>query len=130
MKVLGVDFGSKNIGLAIATTEGRLPSPLPQINPTGTLAKDAVLLVNICRQQQAERVVLGLPKNTVDDKMERIVRMLAQSIEKEGVPVEFVDESFSSIEAEARLHALDPKLKATHKDSAAACIILERYLGE
>lgn len=133
MRILGVDWGFKRIGLAIAESEHGIVSPRSNLVPTGTLILDAQKISEAATREGATLVVLGLPiePEGVEGKMARLVRQLAGNIE-DIIPVAFVDESLTSVEAmsamaEAGLKASERKKKV---DAEAACRILERYLEQ
>jgi putative Holliday junction resolvase len=133
LRILGVDWGSKRIGLAIAESEHGIVSPRSNLVPTGTLKLDAQNILDAAKREEAGLVVVGLPiePDGQEGKMARLVRQLAGNIE--GVlPVAFVDETLTSVEAisamaEAGLKASERRKKV---DAEAACRILERYLEQ
>lgn len=131
MRVLGVDFGGKRIGLAVGDSEHGIPAPRPAIEATGTLAKDADNLIAKLLEEQGEAIVLGIPigEQGENEKMGRIVRMLRDRIVEKGARVELVDEAFTSIQAENSLREQDwtAATRRKHRDSEAACLILERF---
>lgn len=132
MRLLGVDFGSKRIGIAVGESEFGVVTPRLPIAPTGTLKKDAVNLAALAQKEQAERIVLGLPLEPggVEGRMAKIARTLAGEIEKAGCPVHLVDETLTSVQAEAGLIADGLKASQRRKqlDGEAAALILERYI--
>lgn len=131
MRVLGVDFGSKRIGIALGETEGRVASPRPALVPSGKLKTDALSLTKLAHAESAETIALGIPDYD-DDKMANICRRLASEIEALGYQVHLVDESFTSVEAESVL--LEMGFKASHRkrmrDGEAACRILDRFFEQ
>lgn len=133
MRLLGVDFGFARIGIAVAETEFGIVSARPALAASGTLKKDAKALADFAKKEQADQLVLGLPlEDGEEGKMARICRTLADAIRAHGVPVVFVDETLSSVQAERSLR--DDGLKASQrrklKDGEAARLILERYMHE
>lgn len=130
MRVLGIDFGGKRIGVAAGETEHSIASPRPPLSATGTLRHDATNIHELAKKEQAEAVVLGLPLIEGEEtKMSRICRMLGTEIEKLGLAVHYVDESLSSMSAESnfRDHDWTSGNIKKHIDGEAACQILERY---
>jgi len=131
MRVLGVDFGSKRIGIALGETEGRVASPRPALVPSGKLKTDALTLTKLAQAESAEAIALGIP-DYADAKMANICRRLASEIEALGYQVHLVDESFTSVEAESVL--LEMGFKASHRkrmrDGEAACRILDRFFEQ
>jgi putative holliday junction resolvase len=133
LRLLGVDWGSKRIGVAVGVLEHGIATPRPNITPAGKLSSDAETIVKLALAEDAEKVVLGLPvePSGQEGKMARLVRQLGSEIEKQ-MPVVYVDETLSSVEAETVMH--DAGLKASERDrkrdAEAACRILERYLSQ
>lgn len=80
----------------------------------------------------AEAIVLGLPLEPggVEGRMAKIARALAKEIEDAGCPVKLVDETLTSVQAEAELVADGLKVSQRRKlrDGEAARLILERYI--
>ena len=132
MRVLGIDFGGKRIGVAVGETEHKVASPRPQIEATGTLRLDAINIFALAKKEEAAKVVIGTPVvGTEETKMSRICRMLGAEIEKLGGTVDYVDESLTSVLAEEALRTQQWTAATVkkHLDSEAACQILERYFG-
>lgn len=134
MRLLGVDFGFRRIGLAVGETDARLASPRPNLAASGALKRDADTLVQFARREQAQAIVLGYPLGDEgeDGRMARIARTLKEHLEALGMIVHLVDESLSSVEAETAM--FEAGLKASERkkrrDGEAACRILERYMTE
>jgi putative holliday junction resolvase len=132
MRLLGVDWGSKRIGVAVGEEEHGILSPRSPLTPTGTLKKDAAMLVEMARKEEARKIVLGLPlePGAIEGRMAKIARMLAAEIESAGISVELVDETLTSVEAETELWSEGVKAARRRKlkDGEAARLILERYL--
>lgn len=145
MRLLGVDFGFKRIGIAVAETDPEIISARPTIEASGTLKSDAQRLIEMARKEEAEALVLGLPleEDGIEGRMARICRTLAGHISDGGVVVHLVDESMTSLEAEVRLRAAPTRqessgkrgddMKASQirklKDGEAARLILERFIA-
>ncbi len=133
MRLLGIDFGFKRIGLAVAETEFGIITARPAIEASGTLKNDAQRLIEIARQDKVDAVVVGLPlESGVEGKMARICRTVAEQIGASGLTVHLIDESLSSVAAEATLR--EDNLKASQRrklqDGEAARVILERFIHE
>lgn len=128
MYVLGIDYGEKRVGLAIASVVAKLPQPLKTIAADETLADE---LRRIVEQEQVNELVVGLARNmdgTLGPQAVRC-RVFGEMLAKElGLPVHFVDETLSSVEAEAYYRL--PAYTAAGLDAAAAACILERYFEE
>ena len=133
MRLLGVDFGSKRIGIAVAEAEHGIITPRLPVEPSGTLKKDAVMLAALAKKEEAEAIVLGLPLEPggVEGRMAKIARVLANEIETAGCHVELVDETLTSVEADSGLVAggLKASQRKKLRDGEAARLILERFLN-
>ena len=117
-KVLGIDFGERRIGLAVA--EGGLAEPLAIIEVGGPLSR----IVKICEQEKIQKIVLGLPRDS------QRVKNFGQRLAKEtGLKVIFWDEALTSEEALAKMiQAGRPQRKRRHLDDVVAALILQEYL--
>jgi putative Holliday junction resolvase len=122
MRIAGIDYGSKRIGLAVSDESGTLAFPKKVVQNTA----DAVALVAaFIKENTAERVVVGESKKLTGEaniiQKDAIVfrDLLAQAV---GFAVDFEPEQYSSFEAE-RFQEKDEML-----DARAAAIILQRYL--
>ena len=118
--VLAFDFGLKRIGVAVGETELGTAHPLPGIAAPGFVA-----IERLVREWQPSMLVVGLPvapegEHVLAARVHRFARRLAGRF---GLPVETVDERYSSVEAEHRLRGARRK----PVDSVAAQIILEQY---
>lgn len=131
MKYLGMDLGTKRLGLAISTS-GVLTTPYKLICfKTYEEARDEV--IKIIEKEKITCLVLGLPKN-MDNSMgfasERSLNFKKLLEEKCSLPVNLVDERLSTVEAESILIENNYS-RAKRKnviDELSACIILDTYL--
>lgn len=105
-RLLGLDLGSKRIGVAVADAGVGIARPLVTI-PRGTdLAHDADTIGRLCREQGATELVVGLPIDASggEGEMAAGARAWAAAIgEALGLPVTLRDERLSSFEAERRM---------------------------
>jgi len=126
MRVLGIDYGLRRIGLAV--TDGYYPSPIKYIVNKGP-NKNLVQLQDIIKRHEIKRVVLGDPMRGVISKE---VKEFADLLRCLWVEVVFHDESYTSWEAEEyikeKLGIKDPKKIAEMVDSIAACMLLNSWL--
>lgn len=131
MRLLGVDFGGRRIGLAVGETDGKIATPRKAVEAQGSLAKDALSILAIGEKEEVEAIVLGLPLDEHGEtKMSRICRMLGNRIEALGGLVHFQDESLTSNDARSAMKTAGLKGSQVRKsiDSEAACRILERFM--
>jgi putative Holliday junction resolvase len=131
MRILGVDYGSSRIGLAIGETEVRLAFPRPPLKGTGNLAADATAIANLAKDEECALVLIGLPLLTSggEGEQSRISRELGDRISDEGVAVEFADERFTTAAAMMNLGHLPADKRKAATDSEAARILLTEYLA-
>jgi putative Holliday junction resolvase len=127
--VLAFDFGIRRIGVAVGEPETGTAHPLSGIAAMGEARFAAV--AGLIAQWKPARLVVGLPlgvdgaPHDVTRLAERFARQLRGRF---GLPVELVDERFTSVEAESRLRGKRAGRIAI--DSVAAQLILEQYLGK
>ncbi len=124
MKLLGIDFGRKKIGLAFS--EGLLASPLTVIS---VKTKKAALweIANITERLAIEKIILGLPGGVLDKE----IRSFANALTKQtGISVDFVDETLTSKEAITKMveGKTTRKKRRLLEDAVAAALILNTYL--
>jgi putative Holliday junction resolvase len=132
MKLLGVDFGLKRVGLALAEARGRVVLPLATIERTTREALFGEIL-RLVREHAVDRIVVGLPLDLEGRQTltTRQARNFAESLARRvDLPVDFADERLSSFEAEDRLReaGLHGEKLQGKLDGQAAALILENYL--
>ena len=131
-RYLGVDVGTKRIGLALSEPGG-IVSPLAVL-PAGTGTDDnARAILAAAREYSAEAIVIGLPLNMdgTEGPQAKLSRTLAEAISRIGpLPVHLHDERLTSHAADRRLidRDLTRKKKKARQDAVAAQIILESFL--
>lgn len=132
MKCLGMDLGTKTLGLAISDKQGIIASPYKLIRFKDI--NDAVKeVIDIIEKEKIEILVLGLPKNmnnTLGFASERSLNFKKLLEEKTNLKIELIDERLSTVEAERVLieENMSRKKRKDCIDSAAAAIILDTYL--
>ena len=132
---LGIDFGRRRIGLALSDPEGRLAVPLTTLQRGKDRAdrKAVEAITEIARREGVEALVLGEPlglDGSAGDAAQR-VRLFARRLAAgTGLPVELVNESLTSVEAEERLReaGIDPRRRPEKVDAVAAQILLQEAL--
>ncbi len=127
-RILGLDYGTKRIGVAISDETKKIATARPFV--PANRKKD---LLKIIQEFEIETVVLGLPKNLTGKETAAAarVREFAEWIKTQtGLPVKFADERFSARDAGSKLRMLNVKgSKARAQiDSLSAQIILTTYL--
>lgn len=132
MKCLGMDLGTKTLGLAISDNTGLIASPYKLIRFNNYL--EAIKEVKeIIIKENIKVLVLGLPKNMDNSLGFAAQRSLTfkEELERETqMNVELIDERLSTVEAENILISRDISRNKRKKviDELSACIILDTYL--
>lgn len=133
-KILGIDFGAASVGLAITDEQQTMVFGRGVIKKYGSLQNLAKKLHQLCEQENAVKVVMGLPIAVAEKSQSQTqkIRNIGKKLRLylHGIDFEFQDESFSSFEAREALKKLDVKAKNYKKteDEMAAIIILQNYL--
>lgn len=132
MRVLGIDLGKVRIGVAVGETESQVSSPRKAIEAIGTLAKDADQVSRLAKDEQIEKIVVGVPYNPDDSRMASVCERFAVCLRELGWEVELIDESSTSFESDtAMLEAgVKASVRAKRVDSESAVRILERFFHE
>ena len=137
MRVLGVDLGSKRIGLAISDEEGEFAFPAGMLDSRGR-KRDLAALRELIAERRIGRAVVGLPihmDGRRGPEAERAIRFAADLCQTAGIPVDTFDERWTSQEAERLLDRVPKKRGAKRRkkgavDEMAASIILRTYLAQ
>ena len=134
-RVLAVDYGTRRVGLALSDASGTLATPLTTLTRRAGRRPPIARIVEIAADRGAARLVVGLP---LDDRGRETswtaeVRDFGERLgNRSGLPVHFVDESYSSVEAEARIRSIGLTRKRKEDkgriDAGAAAIILQDWL--
>jgi putative Holliday junction resolvase len=136
MKYLGIDYGTKRIGLSVSDENGRLAFPYSVIPHNAGLV---TVIGSIILKEKIGEVVIGKSTsedgsdNPVQEKIDAFARELER---KSKIPVYFEKEFFTSAEAHGRrgkesLHARQTGITTPlHLDARAAALILQRYLDK
>jgi putative Holliday junction resolvase len=138
VRVLGIDYGARRIGLALSDATATLASPWRLVQRPPSDAETLRLLVREITALAAaddglEAVVVGWPRRLDGSPTDHtaLVETFARSLEAQiAVPVILQDERLSSHEAESRLarREHDWRKRKERLDAAAAAVILQDYL--
>jgi putative holliday junction resolvase len=133
MRVLGLDLGTKRIGVAVSDRSGTIASPLVVLERGRSRAADHARIAELVSAEEAERVVVGLPISLsgADGPAARAARKEAAALATVvGVPVETHDERLTTVTAERRLaeRGVRGKRRRAVVDKAAAAVILQSWL--
>ncbi len=124
MKYLGIDYGTKRVGLATSDDGGRMAFPLRVMHNSRSLIAH---IAKICKDERIETVVVGESidfKNKHNAIMQEITPFAEALKIATGLPVVFMNEVLSSREA---MHIQGDNKE---NDSSAAAIILQSYLNK
>lgn len=133
MRYIGLDLGSKTLGVAISDKTGLIASSLTIIRHDEDYNGLIPKVKEIIEEYKVEEIVLGFPKNmnnSIGPKGELSLQFKKMLEEATNLKVNLVDERLSTKEATNILISNDTSRKKRKKviDSMAACIILQSYL--
>ncbi len=123
MRILGIDYGSKRVGLAVSDETHTIARELTILSPKDFWDQ----IEELIKKEEISRIIIGLPLNMSGEQTEttRNVQEFADKLEAQlNLPVEYMDERLSSVMAE---HLPGGKKNI---DSLAAQIILQNYLDK
>ena len=132
MKILAIDHGEKRIGLALSDPTATIASPLQVIKHT-TRLMDAAQVANLASENDVELIIVGQSfdqegnPNLAGRRAANFADVLR---EQTNVPIELVDESFSTKDAQATVveMGVPRKKRKGHHDALAAAMILRSYI--
>jgi putative Holliday junction resolvase len=133
MRCLGIDYGTRRVGLAQGDELG-VATPLPALVDADETVRWRKL-GELVRQRRVTDLVLGLPYNmdgTLGFKAKEVEAFAARLKAAFGLPVHLVDETLTSAEAESSIAKKDRRaVRASGLvDSRAACLILQDFLND
>jgi putative Holliday junction resolvase len=131
-RAAGIDFGTVRIGIAVSDPSRTIASPLENYTRR-TRELDAAFFRRLTSEEQIKLFVVGLPVHLsgLESQKSQEARQFGRWIEEiTGVPVEYFDERFTSVEAEQHLLGADMSRKKRKErlDKIAAQILLSAYL--
>lgn len=131
-RVLGLDVGTKTIGVAISDPTRMLASPVRTLGRR-SVAADSADIAALAEALGADEFVVGLPYELdgSEARSARLARQVGEAIaDRTGRPVRYVDERFTSVDAERQLIQAGVSRARRKKviDQAAAVIILQSFL--
>lgn len=136
MRSLGLDIGDKRIGVALSDPLGILASPLLVFEHKDD-ETDIETILRLVKQYQVEQIIVGLPHSlngTIGPQAEKVMSSTRKLQLRSPVPVDFRDESFTTVAAKQMLEEKGRKKSGRHLkgeyDAAAAAVILQSFLNE
>lgn len=132
MRILAVDPGTRRVGLALSDPTATIASPLVTVEaePAASLAER---VARIAKEHEAERVVVGLPRNMDGTRGPAAIAaeaLAAQLRDASRLPVETFDERLTSVAAERSMIAAGIRRDQRRRtvDQVAATLLLQAFL--
>ena len=131
MRVLGLDVGSRTIGVAVSDELGMAAHGVTTLQRRGT-QKDVAQVLELVRRYQAERIVVGMPYELDGSRRSagQRVRVFFDALSAAGLALDEWDERYSTVEAEQTL--LEANVSRARRkeviDQMAAQVILQGWL--
>jgi len=132
MRLLGIDFGLTHVGLAVGEKMPREYGTIDAKNLGELLSKISI----ICREEKIDKIIVGLPKSNLPKVKSKALIATDNFIEALkahiNLPVETVDEAYSSVEAEMILsdEGVDWRKAKTKIHALSAVLILNQYISK
>jgi putative Holliday junction resolvase len=134
-RVLGIDYGTRRVGLALSDPSGTIAQPLPTITRRAGKRPPVHALAGIVQDQEVAEIVIGLPLSLSGDETEWTAEVRdfgSKLAQRTGVPVSYLDERMTSVLAEKTVRSLGLKKSEREQkarvDAASALLILQAYL--
>ncbi len=130
-RILGLDPGERRVGVALSDPTGTIASPHSVIDRRSVELTEAVR--SLCEEHDVEQIVVGLPTGLsgVEGPSAKAARTVGTSVaDATGLPVEYQDERFTTVTAEAALleGGVRRAKRRDVRDKVAAAVILQTYL--
>ena len=135
MRVLGLDYGSKTVGVAVSDPLGLTAQGVETIwrKQENKLRRTLARIEQLISEYQVDRIVLGYPKNmnnTIGERAEMVQIFRETLMKRTGLPVLLWDERLTTVEAERTLMETGVRRenRKQYLDQLAAVFILQGYL--
>jgi len=133
MRALGLDLGSKRIGVAVSDISATIASPLTVLARSRSRRHDHEEIARLVRVEEAEIVVVGLPRSLSGElgpAARGVLKEIAALATVVGVPVDTHDERFTTVTAESALRqaGIHGQARRQKVDKVAAAVILQGWL--
>lgn len=135
MRILGLDYGSKTVGVAVSDPLGFTAQGVEIIRrkSENKMRQTLARIEELIAQYQVEEIVLGLPKNmnnTLGDRAEKSMELKETLERRTGLPVVMWDERLTTVSANRVLMETGVRRenRKEHVDEIAAVFILQGYL--
>ena len=135
MRILGLDYGSKTVGVAVSDPLGITAQGVSTIwrKQENKLRQTLAQIGKLVEDYQVERIVLGYPKNmnnTVGERALKSLEFKEMLVRRTGLPVVMWDERLTTVEANRTLmeSGVRRENRKQYLDELAAIFILQSYL--
>lgn len=133
MRIMALDLGDKNIGVAVSDQLGWTAQGVLTIKSTGKITGDLDKIKELVKKYEVEKIVVGLPRNmngTIGPRGQKALEFATRAAGYLNLPVDTWDERLSTAAAERLLISADVSRGKRRKviDKVAASIILQDYL--
>jgi putative Holliday junction resolvase len=126
-KLLGVDYGDKKVGLAMADLETKIATPYKILTNDKNLFE---VIKDICQNENISKIVIGVPtglQGIKSKQYEKVINFISKLKSEIKLPLEQQDENLTSLYAKNLLQETKGRKE---DDAVAAMIILQSYLDE
>lgn len=135
MRIMGLDYGSKTVGVAISDSLGITAQGIEIIRRKSDtkLRQTLARLDELIQEYEVEKIILGFPKNmnnTIGERAEKSLEFKDKLAKRTGIPVIMWDERLTTVEANRTLIEGDIRRenRTLYVDKLAAVFILQGYL--
>ena len=133
MRILGLDVGTKTIGLALGLREMGIAQPLSTLRRQ-SVKKDVPKILKVCQQERIDHIVIGLPLQLdgTEGRSARLARQIGSELSVQGnISIEYFDERYTTVEASRRLRESGVRAHNQKEmiDQVAAMVIIEDWMS-
>lgn len=133
IRAVGLDLGSKRVGVAIGDRTGTIASPLQVIQRSGSVRRDHEVIAKLVIEEEADIVVVGLPLNmngSSGPAAQAAIDEAAALATVVGVPVVTFDERRTTVTADQAMIEANMRAQARRRivDKIAAAVMLQNWL--
>ena len=133
VRALGLDLGTKRVGVAIGDRTGTIASPLQVLQRTGSIKRDHQAIAKLVIEEEADIVVVGLPLNmngSSGPAAQAAIDEAAALATVVGVPVVTFDERRTTVTADEAMMEFKMRAQARRRivDKIAAAVMLQNWL--
>lgn len=133
MRAVGVDLGTRRVGIAVSNSEGTVAVPYEVLHRSGDRVADHRGIISIVEETEAEIIVIGMPYS-LDGSVGPAGKKISAEIEQirriSPVEVVMIDERFTTVTAERSLREMNLGAAERRRmvDAVAASVMLQAWL--